>query len=192
MFCSLLGSGRRRAIFFVYALCVLTFTVGASDEGRSYYCQRCGLTRHEGGITWFGIPVRWHVRDYDNEFHRLYIRYVSAQCSHPWRGWTHSRAIPVALWWQVGCGHFPEDLHHDDDLALLTRLKDRSKITAVLTSFNLSRYSERDQAVFAALLELKSVSDADQEKRWWTRHRRLFLPRLEVHRAAHRPAAQAA
>jgi hypothetical protein len=76
-------------------------------------------------------------------------------------------------------------LDHNDDLALLTRLKDRSKIAAILTAFNLNRNSERDQAVFAALLELKSVSDADQGKRWWTRHRRLFLPRLEVHRAPH-------
>jgi hypothetical protein len=159
MFHGLFRSPRRRAFFFAYALCVITFIVGASEEGRSYYCQRCGLTRHEGGITWFGLPVRWHVHDRENEFHGLYVRFVSARCSHRWRGCDHSRIIPVALWWQVGCGHFPQVLDHDDDLALLTRLRGCSKIAAVVTSFNLNRYSEREWSVFAALAELKSVSN---------------------------------
>ena len=77
MFCSFLGSGRRRGISIVYALSVLTFVAGMAEESHGYYCRYCGLGRGEGGITWFGRRVSWYTHYHDSEFHRLYCRTIS-------------------------------------------------------------------------------------------------------------------
>ena len=200
--------GRRRACLFAYAVAAITFAAGVSEQGRGSYCHRCGLTRHEGGVLWFGLPVQWHVRYGDNTYHYLYARCVSAHCRHQWRTETHSHREPLWLTWGVACGHFPnvllldlraeelrwfpELLERREALLLLPRLRDRSRAAAILTSFDLVRNNRREDAIFAALTELRQVSSAAEENRWWARHQQLFRPRPEVHRAAQRIAARPA
>jgi hypothetical protein len=198
---NLLGSRRRRACLFAYAFAAITLAAGVSEQGRGSYCRRCGLTRHEGGVLWFGFPVQWRVRYGDNTYHSLYARFVSAHCRHHWRTDTHSDFEPLWLTGGVACGHFPtgllldlraeelrwfpELLERREALLLLPRLRDRSRPAAILTSFDLVRNNPREDAIFAALTELRQVSSTGEENRWWARHRQLFGSTAEAHRAAH-------
>jgi hypothetical protein len=169
-------------------LILFAFALGATAESRSSYCQHCGLLQGERRWTWFDIPLnQWQTHHRTNEYHRLYTRYVSDQCSHQWRQWTHGWVGLMNC--GVGCGHFPQALFHPERLSPLARLHDGAKIAAVLTSIDLSRDSQRQEAIFAAVAELTTVSTALQEERWWQKHRRLFAgaarPRF------HAPAAAA-
>jgi hypothetical protein len=198
---NLLGSRRRRACLIAYAVAAITFAAGVSEQGRGSYCRRCGLTRHEGGILWYGFPIQWRVRYGDNTYHHLYVRYVSAHCRHRWRTDTQNDWEPLWLTGRVACGHFPnvllldlraeelrwfpELLERREALLLLPRLLDRSRAAAILTSFDLVRNSPREDAIFASLTELRQVSSTAAENRWWARHRHLFGSQTEAHRAAH-------
>lgn len=204
----LLGSRRRRVCLLAYAVAAIALAAGVSEEGSGYYCRYCGLTRYETRVLWFGFPLQRRAGYGDNTFHQLYAQFVTAHCRHNWRRDTHSHWEPLWLMWGVGCGHFPtsvllplrqEELRwfpdlqeRRKDLLLLPRLRDRARVAAVLASFDLTRTTRREDAIFAALSELKQISSAAEENRWWARHRPLFSSCLEVPRAVHRNADRAA
>lgn len=159
------------ACFFALLLILLA----SVKVNNNFYCLRCGLKKSTGGYTTFGARMRWQERYHKGEFHRLYTQFVAAQCSHPWY---HQSGSHRSLWGgEIGCGRIPFVLLRDESLRPLRRLRDKSKVVTILTSFDLTPHSlsERDLAMFEALAELEDVSDAEQEERWWSKHQRLFV-----------------
>ncbi|HEX8204413.1 MAG TPA: hypothetical protein VF590_28295 [Isosphaeraceae bacterium] len=168
----------------VYHLCILLVPISIliwlsrGKSGTLFYCTACGIYRNELNQTCFGFPVRtWNLYS-ESQFHRLYQQFVSAKCSHRWQVFSVRHGCPP------GQVRRPYILRpgHDDVLQRLTRLEDRSKIAAVLTSFDLTqsnfeRAFEHEMAAYWAIDELKDVSDSTQEERWWAEHSGLFLGR---------------
>ncbi|MBI3947924.1 MAG: hypothetical protein HY321_18550 [Armatimonadetes bacterium] len=64
----------------VWFLTALTLGVGS----RSFYCERCGLIRAEGGLMALSLRITWRTRYKETEFRRLYARCMPP-CSHRWR-----------------------------------------------------------------------------------------------------------
>ncbi len=198
---SLFGSRRRRIGFFAYAAVAVTLAAGVAKQGRGSYCRCCGLERYETRVLWFGFPVQQRVKYSDNTFHQLYARFVTAHRHHRWRGYTISDLEPLWLTGGVGCGHFPASIllplrakdriaypelqERRTDLLLVARLHDPARAAAVLTSFDLTRDTPREDAIFAALAQLRRISSAAEENQWWDRHHRCFRPCGEIDSAVH-------
>jgi hypothetical protein len=170
----LLQRANRRVFFLGCLAGVILYGVGLAEDSRSYYCQRCGLTRTEHEKSWFGIPIHQCVRLHAGEASLLFRRFVSPRCEHRWRPFTHSwnRLLSSG----VGCGRFPRWLYspYDEALRPLGHFQDHSAVIAVLARIDPARDQSRDSRIVTALQELPPVPTRAQAAKWWTKHREMF------------------
>lgn len=145
------------------------------------YCSRCGLIREAYVRTCFGIDVHSQVRYAPTEYHRLYQRFISEACNHRWQAYSLGHhcppgyaRLPTVLRDRYGWGAIA--------LHLLNRLEDRTKVIAVLTSFDLAKDGsdligggfDHVMAIAPAIAELEGVTDTSSEEVWWAKHGHLF------------------
>jgi hypothetical protein len=159
----------------IFCANIAAFLVVAGVEMRTSgsYCQDCGLRRSVERVFWLGATVRERVRLHETAFYRLYAESVGPQGPHRWRGTGHSSWFLMSGT-GVGCGHFPKALFHDSPVALLTRLRDRSRVATVLRAINLTRNSGANDRLFDAIRELHRVTSHHGAEHWWRTHEHLI------------------
>jgi hypothetical protein len=177
---------RHLCLALVPVAVLLAFSM-RGDEDRHYFTS-CGLIRLSEFRTCLGLSVARPTRYQETGFYRLLSSTGDIKCSHRWQAfyWNHHHVhpgevhIPVILtdhWWSSN--------GYDDQLS---RLQDPDKISAILTSFDLSdifdeHHVRNDGPAFEAL---KAVPHTISEQEWWARYQHLFVGRLPPNPALQR------
>ncbi len=147
------------------------------DKWELAYCTNCGLLRSTRFKVCLGLSGNRTVWYPDTEYHRLRLEMGQGACGHAWKACyeNHHHSYPGAV--QIPFV-LSSTLRLQDRLALLRRLVDRDKISAVLASFDLSRGNAEDFehvcSVMPAIDELDNVPDVLSEEEWWSKYRHLF------------------
>ena len=170
-------------VFLFAASAFLLLKMGTNEIHGAYYCQQCGIRCTRDRYEWCGIPYWKRVQFQETNYYKLHRKLVAASCKHQWK-FQHGSSSGDLLLLQGrenACGRLHQVLRHDQLLHPLTRFRDRSKVTGILTSLDLKRDPSLEQAslehfgaVLEAFEELKNISTLAQEERWWQKHYKLF------------------